>query len=81
MSEIEQRATLLARIGILERHATTLLEAFARGAWNGDAQRVRNILHAARASLDGTGSPKALGEVEREVDGASLLLASIGRAR
>jgi hypothetical protein len=81
MSEIEQRATLLARIGILERHANTLVEAFSSGAWNDDAQRVREMLREARAALDGNGSAPALGEIERSVDAASILLASIGRAR
>ena len=81
MSEIEQRATLLARIGILERHASTLLDAFTSGAWNDDARRVRELLHTARTSLDGTGPPSPLGDVERTVDAASLLLASIGRAQ
>jgi hypothetical protein len=81
MAEIEQRATLLARIGILERHANTLVEAFESGAWNEDAQRVRDMLREARASLEGNGSPSPLEDVERTVDAASILLASIGRAR
>jgi hypothetical protein len=80
MSEIEQRATLLARISILERHADTLVEAFASGAWNADAGRVRDMLRDARASLEGGAPPATLGEVESAVDAASLLLASIGRA-
>lgn len=81
MSEIEQRATLLARIGILERHANTLVEAFTSGAWNDDAHRVREMLRGARASLEANGSPSPLAEIERSVDAASILLASIGRAR
>ena len=81
MAEIEQRATLFARIGILERHAATLREAFKSGAWNDDALRVSEMLRMARASLDGTGPSKPLGDIEREVDAASLLLASIGRAQ
>ena len=81
MSEIEQRATLLARIGILERHANTLVEAFASGAWNDDAQRVRDMLRTARATLEEWGPPETLVDVERTVDAASILLASIGRVR
>lgn len=81
MSEIEQRATLLARIGILERHANTLVEAFTSGAWNDDAMRVRDMLRTARAALDGTGPPSSLADVERTVDAASILLASIGRVQ
>ena len=80
MSEIEQRATLLARISILERHANTLVEAFASGAWNADAQRVLDMLREARTTLEAWGPPETLVEVERTVDTASLLLASIGRA-
>ena len=80
MSAIEQRATLLARIGILERHANTLVEAFASGAWNEDAQRVRDMLLDARATLEAWGPSETLDGVERTVDAASLLLASIGRA-
>ena len=81
MSEIEQRATLSARIGILERHANTLLEAFTSGAWNADAQRVLDMLRGARVTLEAWGPPETLADVERTVDAASILLASIGRAQ
>jgi hypothetical protein len=80
MTELERRATLFARVDTLERHATTLREAFTDPTFTRDAQKVLDLLHSARMSLDAAKGPDQLTSVEHVIDAASLLLASLGRA-
>jgi hypothetical protein len=80
MTELERRAALFARVDTLERHATTLREAFTDPAFTRDAQKVLDLLHSARMSLEVAKGPDQLVSVEHAIDAASLLLASLGKS-
>jgi hypothetical protein len=69
----------MARIDTLERHAAALRDAFTAAAFKSDAAEILELLRTARNSLGVAHSNDQFESVERVVDSASLLLASLGR--
>lgn len=79
MTELERRAALMARIDTLERHATTLRNAFMAATFRAEGTEILDMLRTARLSLGVAHSTDQFESVERVIDAASLLLASLGR--
>ena len=79
MPDSGRRATVFARIGILERQAKTLEEALTDDAVKAEARALRVSLERTRVELERRTDADALTAAEHAADAASLLLASLGR--
>jgi hypothetical protein len=79
MSALERFAALLARLGTLERHALTLDGPSTDPAIEAEVSELIETLRRVRYSLDPAvvPQPSSLEAMERTLDAASLLLASL----
>jgi hypothetical protein len=80
MEKPDSRAALMARRNALEGHARAIHDAFTGDAFKQDALVVLDALESVRIALDGAPTAGELLTVQRALDGAVILLASLGRS-